>query len=243
MERGVAPLSLSVLELPARWGQPEAQLALVDAALGRLPKGLLLLPELSLTGYVSPALGFDVSARAEPLEGPTAQALAALAARHGQMLVGPLVERDGPWCFNTVVGFRADGTRFLHYRKRHPWMPEEWATPGDKPWPLVEVAGLTVTAAICFDVHFLAEEATAALEAADVLLFPSAWVDEESDARTPLLVELATRFSLTVVNANWGLGVPAVTGQGGSCVVAPSGEVTRVRPGTSALTVDAGGIP
>ena len=62
------------------------------------------------------------------------------------------------------------------------------------------------------------------MEVVDVLLFPSAWV-EQPDNRVPRLARLARRFELHVVNANWAPGVVRFHGQGGSCVVDPDGEV------------------
>jgi predicted amidohydrolase len=215
--------SVTLLELPAHFGDVEAQLAAVDAELAAAPPGdLVLLPELALTGYVSPALDFDVSRLAE---------------RHACTVVGPLVERARAQRFNAVLGFSAAGQRWLHYRKRHPWMPESWATPGDLPMPLVGWAGLTVTAAICFDVHFLAEEAADVLRAADLLLFASAWV-EEVDSRPTLLGELARTFDLAIVNANWGPGVPRIPGQGRSMAVHRDGRVVaQTQPGQRRLDV------
>ena len=112
----------------------------------------------------------------------------------------------------------------LHYRKRHPWAPEVWATPGKGPLPLLTIAGHTVTLAICFDLHFLRDESAAELTAADTLLFASAWVDETDALRMTLLTGLAITFSLNVVNANWGPGAPRIKGQGNSLIVDPAGH-------------------
>lgn len=219
-------MQLAALSLPALFGQADVQLRRVDEALGQLqPGALALLSEAALTGYVSPALDFDLRRFAEPRGGPTEQALAALALKHRVALVGPVVERgeDGR-CFNGVVGFDAAGHEWLRYHKRHPWYPESWASAGELPWPTATLAGLTFSAAICFDVHFLPAEAAPALARADVLLFPSAWVDDgPGDAKAPLLADLARRFGLTIVNANWDQGVPRFPGQGPGGVWGPDG--------------------
>jgi predicted amidohydrolase len=216
---------VTVLELPARWGQVAQALAEVDALLGRGPAtDLVLLPEASLTGYVSPRGDFDVRGMAEPLDGATATALRQMAVRHGVYLVGPLIEAHCSRYYNATLGFAPDGAQVLHYRKRHPWFPESWATPGTQPHPVVQMGPLAVMVAVCFDVHFLADEAASQLEAADLLLFPSAWVDRD-DTRVPHLVELATGFDLAVANANWAPGVVRVHGQGGSCLLGADGRL------------------
>ncbi len=219
--------TVALLELPHRFGDPIAQLELTDALLGQV-KGaaLALLPECALTGYVSVTGDYDLGAFAEPLDGPTCTALSKLARKHRVALAGPVIEASGAERYNAFVVFDATGARIAHYRKRNPWMPETWATPGDLPNPLFEVAGLTMTIAICFDIHFLAVDAAVQLREADVLLFPSAWVDDDpTDSRGLLLPALAQRFDVGIVNANWGVGPPLTQGQGGSRLVAPTGQM------------------
>lgn len=239
MSRVRADLHVALLELPATWGRPDEALSLVDAALSAGPRpDLVLLPEASLTGYVSPERSFDLTAFAEPLGGPCALCLAALAKKHTTHLVGPVVER-GPRdrLYNAMIGFSPDGRRFLHYRKRHPWFPETWAAPGEAEVACVDVLGWSVAIAICFDVHFLIAESSAALHAADLLLFPSAWV-EEHDSRPAMLADLARAFDLAIANANWGPGVVRVAGQGGSAVYARDGSVlARAEAGDLRLDV------
>jgi len=234
----MSSLRVTLLELPAAWNEPARQLARVEEALSKTPPGdLVLLPEASLTGYLAPDLSSDLSRFAEPLAGRTAQALAHLAAQFRCAMVGPLIERDGRKLYNTILGFGPDGARILHYRKRHPWYPELWASPGTLPYPQLEIAGVKVAAAICFDVHFLEEEAAGMLEAADVLLFPSAWVDE-ADARPAQLGAMAAKHRVSIANANWGPGRPKVPGQGGSMAVDAAGKiVARAAEGETRLDV------
>jgi predicted amidohydrolase len=221
-------LRVCALELPAHWGPPAAVLTDVDRRLACGPAAdLVLLPEAALTGYVSPTGAFDLAAVAEPLAGPTARALAALAVRHRTHVVGPLVELDGARRYNATIGFAPDGARVLHYRKRHPWIPERWATAGDLPHPLVRIGDVTVTVATCYDLHFLADEAAGVLRAADLLLFPSAWV-EAADSRPFLLRGLARRFGLAIANANWAPGRVRVAGQGGSRILGRDGRTLAV---------------
>jgi predicted amidohydrolase len=218
-------LRVTVLELPATWGDPQTALAAVDAELTRgRETDLVLLPEASLSGYVSGDGAFDLTAFAEPMDGPTARALAALAQRHRVHLVAPLVLDEGGRRFNAMVGFDREGAHVFTYRKRHPWFPETWATAGEFPAPTVAIDGVRVTIAVCFDVHFLADDAADALDAADLLLFPSAWV-EEADSRASMLPALARRHRIAVANANWGPGLVRIAGQGGSSILGANGSV------------------
>ncbi len=228
-------MDLALLELPARWNRVEEALADVDRLLATGPRvDLALLPEASLTGYASPAGGFDLTPFAEPMGGPTTEAVARLARAHGTAIAAPLVELSAGALYNAFVVISADGATLAHYRKRHPWYPETWAAPGDLPMPVFRLAGLTLTLAICFDVHFLARERARELEAADVLLFPSAWVEEESgDSRAPIFDALRSRFHVTIANANWGVGSPPVVGQGGSRVVLADGRTRRLAPASA----------
>ena len=227
-------LRVSALELPARWREPDAALDEVDRLLSLGPTDLAVLPEMSLGGYVSPQGDFNLTPFAEPIEGATMKAIAALATRHATAIVAPLVLAEGTDVFNAAVVVGADGRVISVYRKRHPWLPERWATPGAAPHPLFRIGSHTVTLAICYDVHSLEEEAVEALSQADLLVFTSAWVDNE-DSRMPILASIARRFGISVANANWGSGVVDVHGQGGSCLIDAHGDViARVDPARSA---------
>ncbi len=217
-------MRITALQLAARWNQPRAALDRAAALLARAPTDLALLPELAITGYVSPDADFDLAPFAEPIGGPTASALAQMARDNRCWLAGPLVEKDGARVFNTHVVFDRRGERVARYRKRHPWFPETWATAGDEPHPVIDIDGARVTLAICFDLHFLEAEAQDALAAAELMLFPSAWV-EDDDSRGARFAALARRHSLAIVNANWAAGAVLIPGQGASRVVGPSARV------------------
>ena len=224
-------MRLTILELATRWNASIRVLAEVDTALtAKCDTDLVLLPEAALHGYVSPAGDSDLTPFAESLDGPTARACAALAVKHGVHLVAPLVLRERDALFNAMVCFDPRGDVAFVYRKRHPWMPETWATAGEESPPVIEIAGAIVTIAICYDVHFLPDDAARELEAADVLLFPSAWV-EEPDYRVSRLARLAQRYDLTIANANWAPGDVRLPGQGGSCVVGGGRVLARAKHG------------
>ena len=158
-----------------------------------------------------------------------------LAARHQVALAAPLIERDADRFYNSFLVLSKSGSELAFYRKRHPWFPERWHSKGALPPPLFAVSGVRFTLAICFDLHFLPEDSAPQLDAADALLFPSAWCEEsedDPDQRDTLLSALAVAHGLTIVNANWGVGVPRLPGQGHSRAVGPDGrELGRIDPG------------
>lgn len=235
-------LRVTVLELPATWGEPRVAIDAVDAELARGPAtDIVLLPEASLTGYVSPLGDFDLTPFAEPITGPTARAVREIARERGVVLIAPLVLREGKACFNAMIACDRAGELLFTYRKRRPWFPEAWATPGPAPAPVVTIDGARVTIAICFDVHFLAADASAALAASDLLLFPSAWVDED-DTRPVQLAQLATQYQLAIANANWSAGVVTIAGQGASSIVGANGQVLARAPSLLELASSHSGI-
>jgi predicted amidohydrolase len=218
-------VKLAVLELPARFARRLEALDDARRLLARAPCDLAILPECALTGYVSPDGDFDLTRFAEPPgESEQLAALRGLAAGAGCHVAGPIIERDGPRAFNACAVLSPGGDEVVRYRKRHPWYPETWAAAGEDPHPTFSVAGVRATIAICFDIHFVASEADGALAESDLLIFPSAWVDDEPiDGRAALLAGLSRRFGVTIANANWGQGEPAIRGQGGSRVITPQG--------------------
>ena len=213
------------------WGDIPGALARLEERLEDVD--LAVLPEAAFTGYVSPKGDFDLRRFAEPLDGPTCAAVSAIARRRDVAIAAPLIERDGDAFYNACVLFDAQGRRVGHWRKRHPWIPETWATPGNLGTPVVEWRGFRVAAAICYDLHFIEE-----LDG-DLFLFPSAWVQEGPDTRVPQLRALARRFQVTVVNANWARSDPALPGQGGSVILGPDGRVLARAKGVSACDVNA----
>ena len=234
-------MRVAALQLAHHFGQPDRALAAADRLLTDAgPVDLALLPEACLTGYVSTSGDFDLTAQAEPLDGPSFGRLAALARQHMTTLVAPLIERaaDGR-CHNAYVVLDATGALVAHYRKRHPWFPEEWATAGDAPYPRLHVAGRRLTLAVCFDIHFVSDEAGELLDEVDVLLFPSAWVDDRrpDDTRSDILPALATRHRIAIVNANWARSAPRLPGQGGSRILDPHGRPLATAPGDAACAV------
>jgi N-carbamoylputrescine amidase len=135
---------------------------------------IVVLPELAISGYVvEPDLALSV---AENVDGPTLDAMRAVAARgDGIIVYGFCEEADGN-LYNTVVAVDANGV-LLHYRKLHLFDREKEAyTPGDLGLPVVETRFGVLGACICYDLRFVEVLRSLSLRGADLVFAPAAWV-------------------------------------------------------------------
>ncbi|GAA4927977.1 carbon-nitrogen hydrolase family protein [Streptomyces coeruleoprunus] len=170
------PLRTALLQSSGQLGDVAANLKVLDEAAARAAAtgaGLLVAPEMFLTGY---AIDADTHRLAEPADGPSAEAVAAVAVRHGLAVAYGYPERDGDRVYNAAQLIGADGTRLANYRKTHLFGDFEttWFTPGDRPVVQADVDGLRVGLMICYDVEFPENVRAHALAGTDLLLVPTA---------------------------------------------------------------------
>ena len=78
---------------------------------------MLIAPELFLTGHRLGAA--TTSAMAEPADGPSAAAIAAIARRHHLAILYGYPERAGDKVYNAAQLIDQDGRRLANYRKTH----------------------------------------------------------------------------------------------------------------------------
>ena len=155
--------------------------ALVTTAAAR-GATLVVLPEYST--YFTPAQGPDWVAHAEPLDGPTVAELAAIADRHGVVLVVGVLETASieDKVRNTVVAIRPGEGVVAAYRKLHLYdafgqLESDWVERGDiEPPQLFEWGGFTVGLQTCYDVRFPEVSRRIVDAGADLLLVPAEWV-------------------------------------------------------------------
>ena len=141
---------------------------------------LVCLPELFRTRYfcqAEDAAAFDL---AEPVPGPTTDALGRLARELAIVVVGSVFERRAAGVHhNTAVVLDADGALRGLYRKMH--IPDDplyyekyYFTPGDTGFPAFDTAVGRVAALVCWDQWYPEGARLAALAGANVLLYPTA---------------------------------------------------------------------
>lgn len=170
------PLRTALLQSSGTPGSVAGNLDLLDDTARRAAAQgarLLVCPEMYLTGY---AIGDDVPRLAEAADGPAAQAVAAIAERHGIAIHYGYPERDGEVLYNAAQLIGPDGTRLANYRKTHLFgdFEELWFAPGGRPVVQAELDGVRIGLLICYDVEFPENVRAHALAGTDLLLVPTA---------------------------------------------------------------------
>jgi predicted amidohydrolase len=138
---------------------------------------VIVFPECVATGY-----GFAsraaAAACAEPLPGPTSEAIAQDCTRLGVWCVYGLLEAAGDRLFNTCALIGPDGA-VSGYRKVH--LPcvgvDRFTDPGDRPFAVHDLGGLVIGIQICFDGSFPEAARIHTLLGADLILLPTNWAD------------------------------------------------------------------
>ena len=140
---------------------------------------LVVLPEATMHDF-GPR-DHDLSAAAEPLDGPFVSLLAEQASRLGATVVAGMFERTDGLPFNTLVAVGPHGEMAAHYRKIHlydsfGYRESDRLAPGPIEPVILDVAGLRLGLMTCYDLRF--PELGRALVDAGALAFvvPSAWV-------------------------------------------------------------------
>lgn len=126
---------------------------------------------------------------AEPIPGPTSEALAAAAGRHGVVIVSSLFERRAPGLYhNTAVVFDANGSTAGTYRKMH--IPDDplyyekfYFTPGDLGFRAFDTRFGRIGVCVCWDQWYPEAARLTALAGAQVLFYPTAigWLPDEKE--------------------------------------------------------------
>ena len=168
----------------------------LDAAVGRVREAaragahVVCLPELFRSRYFAqredPAC-FDL---AEPVPGPTTEALGRIARETRAVVIAPVFERRAAGVYhNTAAVIDATGAIAGVYRKMH--IPDDplyyekfYFTPGDLGFRAFDTAAGRIGTLVCWDQWYPEAARLTALAGADVLFYPSAigWHPDEKQA-------------------------------------------------------------
>jgi len=148
---------------------------------------LVCLQELFASPYFCQSEDAALFDLAEPIDGPTTQAMADAARAAQVTLVVPLFERRARGLYhNSLVVLGPDGERIGIYRKMH--IPDDplfyekyYFTPGDLGFCAFETAKVKVGPLICWDQWYPEAARLTALRGAEILVYPTAigWHPQE----------------------------------------------------------------
>lgn len=158
----------------------------LDKALSRIAEAaaagaqVVCLQELFAGQYPCQSEDHARFAEAEPIPGPTSEALAAAAREHGVAIVGSLFERRAAGLYhNTAVVFDADGRQVGFYRKMH--IPDDplyyekfYFTPGDLGFSSADTRFGRLGVCVCWDQWYPEAARLTALTGAQILFYPTA---------------------------------------------------------------------
>ena len=177
-------------------GDADANLAVIETRVAEAAAAgarLVLLQELHNGAYFCQHESVAEFDRAEPIPGPSTARLAALAKRHGVVLVSSLFEKRATGLYhNTAVVFDSDGTLAGKYRKMH--IPDDpgfyekfYFTPGDLGFTPIDTSVGRLGVLVCWDQWYPEAARLMALAGAELLLYPTAigWdPDDAQDEKT-----------------------------------------------------------
>jgi N-carbamoylputrescine amidase len=173
--------------------RPEENLARGIAGIreaARAGARMICLPELFRTQYFCQHEDVAMFDLAEPIPGPTTEALAKVASETKAVLIAPIFERRAPGLFhNSAAVIDATGDVVGLYRKMH--IPDDpgyyekfYFTPGDLGFRAFETRAGRLGALICWDQWYPEAARLTALLGASVLFYPTAigWHPDEKAA-------------------------------------------------------------
>lgn len=150
---------------------------------------IICLQELFRSQYFCQTESHDHFALAEPIPGPSIEAIAPLAKELGVVVVASLFEKRAEGVYhNTAVVIDADGTVLGSYRKMH--IPDDprfhekfYFTPGDLGFRSWDTRYGSIGVLICWDQWYPEAARLTALQGAQVLFYPTAigWLPEEKE--------------------------------------------------------------
>jgi N-carbamoylputrescine amidase len=150
--------------------------AAVETAAGAGAR-VVVLPELTSSGYVLDRDLLESVAESADAGGPALNAWSAAAARHGVTVVAGFPERSADRLYNAAAVFGPDGSLAGVYRKLHLFAGETGVfDPGDRGLPVFAVGDLRLGVLICYDLRFPEALRILAVQGADLVAVPSAWV-------------------------------------------------------------------
>jgi len=226
-------MRLGVAQTSPKFGDREENLRDAFSVMSAERADLWVLPEFFATGYKF-VTREEVRFLAEPIpDGPTVEGLASFCRETGSFVVAGLPELSGDRLYNSSVLVGPEG-HIATYRKVHLFGEEKrFFSPGDLPFPVIDIGVARVGLMICFDHLFPEAARTLALRGAEIIAHPANLIIPGLAQRT--MVVRAIENGVFTATANRvgtetrGEGTLRYIGE--SQIVSPKGEVlVRLSP-------------
>jgi N-carbamoylputrescine amidase len=141
---------------------------------------IICLQELFRSFYFCQKQDPSIFDLAEPIPGPSTDALSQAARDTGTVVIGSLFENRAPGLYhNTAVVFDADGTQLGLYRKMH--IPDDplyfekyYFRPGDLGFRVFDTRFARIGVLVCWDQWFPEGARLTAMQGAEILFYPTA---------------------------------------------------------------------
>ena len=219
-------MKLELVQLAGRDGDVAYNLERILRAIAESAPGsdILIFPESYITGFLD---HHNIARVAEPVDGPSVQAICAAARERDVAVVVGLIERDGEReresFYNTTLFITPEGVA-LSYRKTHLWVGEPGLVlPGER-FSTVQWRGVRIGLLICYDIEFPEGACALAALGAELILITDGNMQPYGHVHHTAVAARAQENQLFAAMVNRvGEGVGEVFA-GGSSVVDPFGR-------------------
>ncbi len=234
-------LSVALVQQDTAWHDPRTNLARAREAAAQAASGgaqVVAFCELFTTGFTMSPEPF-----AEPIPGPTTDAMAKVVKELGVWIVASGVEWHAPLPRNAAFAIRPDGTLAATYRKIHPFSfgDENRHYSGGDDCPVFELDGVRAGLQICYDLRFPETFRRLSQRGAELVFVPANWPARRATHWLTLLAARAIENQMIVCGINRVGHDPTVEYPGLSAIHDARGEALSRgdgRPGLVLATVD-----
>ena len=198
----VSSLRVALVQQDTVWQDRGANLARARgfvAQAARAGARVAVFPELFTLGFTMAPEPY-----AEPIPGPTVEAVAALSREFGLHVIGSAVEAHEPHPRNAAFVTGPDGALVAVYRKLHPFTygEEHQHYTGGDDCPLFQVDGVPCGLQVCYDLRFPEPFRALAARGAEVIFVPANWPVRRISAWSTLLAARAIENQAAVCGVN-----------------------------------------
>ncbi|WP_285960938.1 carbon-nitrogen hydrolase family protein [Pseudomonas tohonis] len=217
-------MKVELVQLAGRDGDTAHNLARALEAIAAcaIDTDLVVFPETHLMGFPTAE---NIAAVAEPLDGPTVQAVQRAARERDVAVAIGIAENDAGTYYNTTLLITPEGIA-LTYRKTHLWASDRGIfTPGDR-YATCLYKGVRVGLLICFDIEFPESARALGQLGAELIIVTNGNMDPYGPThRTAIMGRAMENQAFAVMVNRVGEGDGDLVFAGGSAVVDPFGRL------------------